>query len=202
LDEPDAAEFGLQVHALLAGAAIESPDVEAVELKARFDASPLGRRVRRADKIEREFDFLLAVDDVVLHGQIDLWFEENGRLVLVDYKTSDIRDEDTRSRADDYALQLRLYSLALERVCGRLPDEAYVCFLRPGRSVSVDLSEAALASARGSVGRFREAQNRLSFPLREGQQCRWCPFYRGLCPAGRGQTAKGADLPSFFQEHS
>ncbi len=202
LDEPDAAEFGLQVHALLAGAAIELPGAEAVELKARFDAGPLGCRVRRADRIEREFDFLLAVDDIVLHGQIDLWFEENGRLVLVDYKTNDIRDEDAHPRADDYALQLRLYALALERVCGRLPDEAYVCFLRPGRSVSVDLSEAALAAARGSVGRFREAQNKLSFPLREGRQCRWCPFYRGLCPAGRGQAAKDAGLPSSFQERS
>ncbi len=42
----------------------------------------------RATRLEREFDFLLAVEDVVLRGQIDLWFRgirENW--VLVDYKT-------------------------------------------------------------------------------------------------------------------
>jgi hypothetical protein len=30
---------------------------------------------------------------------------------------------------------------------------------------------------------FREAQERLDFPLREGRHCRTCPHFTRLCPA-------------------
>ena len=74
----DATEFGRQVHALLAGGGRDGAAAEALELVARFESSELGRRIGRAAAVEREFDFLLAIEDVVLRGQIDLWFEESG----------------------------------------------------------------------------------------------------------------------------
>ena len=131
--------------------------------------------------MEREFDFLLAVEDVVLRGQIDLWFEEGGELTLVDYKTD--RDE---SSAAEYALQLRLYALALERYAGRLPDRAALCFLRSGRVAEVSLSGAGLDDARAAVRALALAQNSLEFPMKIGEQCRRCAFYEGLCPAKLG----------------
>ena len=126
--------------------------------------------------MEREFDFLLAVEDVVLRGQIDLWFEESGELVLVDYKTD--RDE-----SSDYALQLRLYALALETYAGRLPDRAALCYLRSGRVREVSITSADLDAARLAVRELAAAQDRLEFPMKEGEQCRRCSFYQGLCPA-------------------
>jgi ATP-dependent helicase/nuclease subunit A len=176
-----AIELGLQAHKALAGQAAESgvalsPD--AVELARRFEGSELGQRAARAERVEREFDFLLAVEDVVLRGQIDLWFEEGGELTLVDYKTD--RDE---AGAAEYALQLRLYGLALERYAGRLPDRAALCFLRSGRVMEVSLSGADLDEARGAVRALAAAQNALEFPMKAGEQCRRCSFYEGLCPA-------------------
>ena len=161
----------------------ECADPEAVKLADQFRKSPLGRRAAAAATVEREFDFLMEIEDLVLRGQIDLWFEERGKTVLVDYKTDRINAADAPVRAGQYALQLRLYALALERLNGRAPDEAYVYFLRPNTAVPVDLRPSLFDSPEAAVREFREAQERLDFPLREGEHCRTCPHFTRLCPA-------------------
>ncbi len=171
-----AIELGLEVHKALAGQPTSS--LEAIELKRQFEASALGQRAARAERIEREFDFMLAIEDVVLRGQIDLWFEEGGKIVLLDYKTD--RDQ---SAIGEYELQLRLYALALERYAGRVPDRAALCFLRSGDVREVSLRPADLESAREAVRALSHAQHKLEFPMKVGEQCRHCWFYGGNCPA-------------------
>ena len=173
-----ASDLGMQVHTLLAGADLAQPDSQAVKLAEVFQKSALGRRAATATHAEREFDFLMEVENLVLRGQIDLWFEEGGRTVLVDYKTDRASGTDGR-----YDLQLRLYALALERLNGRMPDEAYVYFLRSNTAVPVDLRPSLFDAPEITVREFREAQERQHFPLREGPHCRICPHYTRLCPA-------------------
>ena len=179
-----AAAFGTQLHALLAGSAVPDPDPAALRLADVFRQCPLGRRAARATRTAREFDFLMAMEDLVIRGQIDLWFEEGGELVVVDYKTDDVSAAEAQHRARDYALQLRLYALAVERVAGRAPDRAWLHFLRPNALVEVDLAPTLIESPEQTVRDFQEAQSKLEFPLAEGEQCKRCPFYRDLCPAG------------------
>uniref|UniRef100_Q027B7 DNA 3'-5' helicase n=1 Tax=Solibacter usitatus (strain Ellin6076) TaxID=234267 RepID=Q027B7_SOLUE len=183
----DAGEFGTQVHALLAGTAVASPDPEAVRLAEVFRQSPLGRRAENAVRIEREFDFLLAIADQVIVGQVDLWFEENGELLVVDYKTDTVSASEASHRARDYGLQLRLYALAIERMTGRAPDRGFVHFLRPNVAIEVDLTPSLIESPEQIVRDFQDAQSKLSFPLVEGDHCKRCAYYRDLCPAG-GKT--------------
>jgi ATP-dependent helicase/nuclease subunit A len=147
----------------------------------------LGRRAARANRIEREFDFLMAVEGLVLRGQIDLWFEEGGELVIVDYKTDAVSAVEAHLRAQDYALQLRLYAVAVERVAGRPPSRAWLHFLRPNTLIEVDLAPSLLDTPEQMVRDLAEAQNALDFPLREGAHCKRCEFFQGLCPAGRGR---------------
>ena len=137
--------------------------------------------------MEREFDFLLAVEDLVIRGQVDLWFEEGGELVIVDYKTDAVSGPEAHQRADDYALQLKLYAMAIERVTGRAADRAYLHFLRPNTVVEVDLRPSLLDSPEQVVRDFQAAQSELDFRLNEGGHCGRCPFYRDLCPAGTGR---------------
>jgi len=178
-----ASELGNQVHALLAGIQVADPDPQAVRLAETFRKGPLGRRVERALRVEREFDFVMAVDDLVLRGQMDLWFEEAGQLVIVDYKTDAVSAADAQQRSLDYVLQLRLYAVALERIAGRAPDRAYLHFLKPNTVVEVDLSPSLIDSPEQVVREFTDAQDRLEFPLREGEHCERCVFYKDLCPA-------------------
>jgi ATP-dependent exoDNAse (exonuclease V) beta subunit len=179
-----ASELGTQVHALLAGKPLAEPDEEALRLERVFRQSPLARRVERATRVEREFDFLMAVEDLVIHGQVDLWFEEGGELVIVDYKTDSVTAAEAHRRAQDHALQLRLYALAVERFAGRAPDRAWLYFLRPNTVIEVDLTPSLLERPEQIVRDFEEAQSKLEFPLNEGERCRRCQFWRDLCPAG------------------
>ena len=180
-----AGELGTQVHALLAGSPVPQPDEEALRLAEVFHQSLLGRRLARASRVEREFDFLMAVEDLVIRGQVDLWFEEAGELAIVDYKTDSVTAAEAHHRACDHALQLRLYALAVERFAGRTPDRAWLYFLRPNTMVEVDLTPSLLERPEQIVRDFAEAQSKLEFPLNEGERCHRCPFWRDLCPAGK-----------------
>jgi len=179
-----ASELGTQVHALLAGTALAAPDAEAVRLAGVFRQSGLGRRVAKASRVEREFDFLMSVEDLVIRGQVDLWFEEGGELAIVDYKTDEVTASQAHQRAQDYAPQLRLYAMAVERIAGRPVDRAWLHFLRPNVPVKVDLAPSVLDSPEQIVRDFLEAQEKGEFPLNEGERCLRCPFYKDLCPAG------------------
>ncbi len=152
-DDGGGMAFGEAVHRILAGEILDSSD--ATELASRFRVSELGRRSERADRIEREFDFLFYFEDVVLRGQIDLWFEESGELIVVDYKTD--RDESPEA----YALQLQFYALALERYAGRIADRAMLYYLRPDRAIDVPIDADA---ARSAVRAFLKAQDSLEYP--------------------------------------
>jgi CRISPR/Cas system-associated exonuclease Cas4 (RecB family) len=178
-----AAELGSQVHALLADLPVENPDPEATRLAAVFRQSPLGRRAAQAARREREFDFILALENVIVHGQIDLWFEEAGEIVIVDYKTDAVKPAEAHQRSQDYALQLRIYAMAVERVTGRAPRRACLHFLRPNTVVEVDLTPSLLDSPEAAAREFVRAQEMMEFPLNEGPQCKRCPFYRQICPA-------------------
>jgi ATP-dependent helicase/nuclease subunit A len=185
--DPDAdlpaSELGTQVHALLAGIPLADPDSEAVRLAGIFNQSPLARRIAKASRVEREFDFLMSVEDLVIRGQVDLWFQEGGELAIVDYKTDDVTAAQAHQRAQEYAPQLRLYAMAVERVAGRAVDRAWLYFLRPNVPVEVNLAPSLLDSPEQLVRDFQEAQSKGEFPLNEGERCQRCAFYKDLCPA-------------------
>jgi CRISPR/Cas system-associated exonuclease Cas4 (RecB family) len=162
---------------------VPKPDAEAVRLAEVFRQSALGRRASHAVRVEREFDFLMNVEDVVVRGQVDLWFEEGGELVVVDYKTDTVSTAEAHERARDYAIQLRLYAMAVERVAGRAPNRAWLHFLRPDTAVEVDLRPSLIESPEQIARDFQDAQANLNFPLNEGSHCKRCQFYRDLCPA-------------------
>lgn len=186
--EVDGTELGSQVHALLAGAPVPDATEEALRLARVFERSELARRLERATRVEREFDFAIELEEVVLRGQIDLWFEEGGETLVVDYKTGTPAGG---PRLQAYELQVRVYALAVERLTGKLPDRALLFFLETGEPAEVTLDAPTLEDARATIGAFRQAQDRLEFPLREGAHCWSCAWLGGLCPA-RPASAAGA----------
>ena len=124
----------------------EAVDAEAIR---KLFASPLGRRMLAAPRREREFRFSLLVDaaevfgcapgeQVLLQGVVDCCLEEDGALVIVDYKTDAVRTkEEIAARAKDYAGQLRAYAAALTRIFEKPVKECVLYFLAPGEAVTV-----------------------------------------------------------------
>ena len=137
----------------------------------------------------REFPFAMARHGATLRGQIDLVIKgPDGRLKIVDYKTSRIEASEVEKKAADYELQLRIYALALRDLFGRAPDAACLHFLHPDVVREVDVTSAALEETEKSIASFFEAHRTGSFPQRPGDHCHSCGYLRPFCPgvaAGR-----------------
>ncbi|MEZ5989847.1 MAG: UvrD-helicase domain-containing protein [Planctomycetota bacterium] len=89
---------------------------EAATILAGFLASPLAERLRRARVLGRELPMLYVDDDGQRwHGSIDLVLEEDGRIVVVDFKTDRVEGAALDERAAAYAPQLAHYAEALQR---------------------------------------------------------------------------------------
>ena len=125
----------------------EAVDAEAIDGLFR---SPLGRRMLAAKNMRREFKFSLLVgadevfgaaagEQVLLQGVVDCCIEEDGELVIVDYKTDRVRGAAVERRAETYAGQLRAYAAAMERITGKPVRECALYFLAAGRIVTVPL---------------------------------------------------------------
>ncbi len=118
---------------------------------AWFLNSDLGRRLRReAPRLHREWPFTVGIEarevagataqgTIVLQGVVDLLFEEEGRMILVDYKTDWCGEggERTGELVDVYTPQVELYALAVERVLGAAPAECWLVFLAGQQAVEV-----------------------------------------------------------------
>lgn len=179
--------------------ALERAASRALELRASYERTDIGRRAAAADEVEVERPFLVAISDlaghepVLLRGTIDLQFREGRRRVIVDHKAADITALQIPSRLEQPELQLRLYALALAAL-GRPPAEAHVLFLAPGVASRVDLGPAALDEVRQVLVDFVTARQRLELPPTPGGGCRTCP-HRSSCPVGQAHLAQLAARP-------
>ncbi|HXH07404.1 MAG TPA: UvrD-helicase domain-containing protein [Vicinamibacterales bacterium] len=135
-DRPGGPRFGTLVHALLAVAPLDAgpealrrlaavqarllaaPEEEAeaaVEAARAFLAHPLVRRAADAPSLRRELPVACRLPGgELVEGVVDLVFEEEGRLVVIDFKT----DAGPIERAR-YRRQVQLYAAALRRAWGR-----------------------------------------------------------------------------------
>jgi len=179
-DEGDesAADLGSAVHEILAGKS-GTYSAEAKRLADVFLTSDLGVRAASSPRAEREWDFIVDVEGTLVRGTIDLWFESDREIVIVDYKT------DKAINAEAYTPQLALYGLALERVFGKRPAHAWLHFLRSNTLVEVPANYLVA----NLLAELRIAQDTLQFNLNEGDHCHACQFYRSLCPAGLPVTS-------------
>ena len=107
-----------------------------------FLNSPLCRRMGDAQKagcLKREQPFVIGVDaseingewqqgeTVLVQGMIDAWFEENGQLIVLDYKTDRVRTAD--ELIGRYREQMDWYARALRQLTGKKVSERYLVSL-------------------------------------------------------------------------
>lgn len=116
----------------------------------RFFESDLAKRMLSSELILREKKFTIEIpvnelydgmDDfsdekVMIQGIADCAFLENGKLVVVDYKTDNLTDEDDFRRK--YAEQVRLYKKALSICTDYEVSETLLYSFRLSKAISVD----------------------------------------------------------------
>ncbi|NLW90587.1 MAG: helicase-exonuclease AddAB subunit AddA [Syntrophomonadaceae bacterium] len=128
-----------------------------IEKIRTFLMSPLGQRVAGSIRFfrERPFNLLCRAGDVmaegiagdehlIVQGVIDLYFEENDGIVLVDYKSSYVSaiDEEGQNSphnlVERYRPQIKLYKQALESILGARVKESYIYLFATGEAVLID----------------------------------------------------------------
>ena len=85
------------------------------------------------DNIEKNGDMVL------IQGIIDAYFVENGRIIIVDYKTDNIKDGEELIR--HYAIQLELYRKAVEQILQLPVAEKILYSTKLGRELSLSAVE-------------------------------------------------------------
>ena len=76
-------------------------------------------------------------ESMMLRGIIDLYFEEDDELVIVDYKTDYITDENKQDVINRYRKQLDLYADALTKLSGKKVKEKYLYLFNIDKEVKL-----------------------------------------------------------------
>ena len=103
-----------------------------------FLRSNIWKEMQAAKVVEQEKAFYLnlkaneiyqnnAEDEILVQGIIDLYYiTNNDELVLVDYKTDYVENNNEQSLEDKYNIQLEIYKKALEESLNRKVDKVYI----------------------------------------------------------------------------
>ncbi len=103
-----------------------------------FLQSDIGKRMREADlrgKLFKEQPFVIGIpameiygvdseEIILIQGVIDVYFEEDGKNVLLDYKTDKVKT--AQKLREKYAVQLDYYGRALEQLTGYKTNEKII----------------------------------------------------------------------------
>ena len=105
-----------------------------------FVQSDTGRRAANAVKngsARREQPFVFEYEGQLIQGIIDLYFEEDGELVLVDYKTDRVMKGEAGEKelVKRYAIQLDYYAKALTQLTGKTVKEKIIYSFALGKEV-------------------------------------------------------------------
>ncbi|MBA2634832.1 MAG: ATP-dependent helicase [Chloroflexi bacterium] len=135
----------------------------------------------RPTAVERDFTVAFGRDR--LRGRYDrVDRDEAGRVVITDYKSSDVRDLPTANRRARESLQLSIYALAHEAESGSLPDEVALHFLESGIVGRAAPTERRLEKAQEQLTVAADGIRARRFEATPAaMRCGYCPF-REICP--------------------
>ncbi len=117
-----------------------------------FFRSDLGREVLNAGEgLQREFKFSVlepadryfpelgedSGETVLLQGVVDCWFDTPQGLVIVDFKSDRVSEENLLARAESYKPQLEAYATALSRLLDRPVCRRVLWFFALSRAVTI-----------------------------------------------------------------
>ncbi len=113
-----------------------------------FFKSELGLRILNSGLVKREFKFSVLIpanelvstqaeDEILFQGVVDCFFEENGELVIVDFKTDYLTDDNLEYKIRQYTGQLSSYAKALNMMTGKRVSGAVLYFFSRDMAVKI-----------------------------------------------------------------
>jgi ATP-dependent helicase/nuclease subunit A len=161
-------------------------------LAAAFSESELAARLADCAGAAAERPFAFEHDGVLLHGRLDVLHREDGRALVVDYKTNLLEGESPDEIVErDYRLQRLVYALACFRAGADEVEVVYQFLEQPDELVSTTFSreeapelEAELSAAIAQIqaGEFR--------PTPSDFACPGCPALDLVCAGPALRSAR------------
>ena len=111
-----------QIQNMVADGLITDLQQKVVDVDRIYDFynSPIGDRIKKSDKVYREYSFVVSInlkdigfdndEEILVQGTVDCFFYEDGDIVIVDYKTGNINEQ--------YDRQIEIYKKCLEKLLG------------------------------------------------------------------------------------
>ena len=104
-----------------------------------FLNSDLGKEIKESNVVKREEEFVASLPEYsnsLIQGVIDLYYiNKNGNVVLVDFKTDKINNDDEFIKK--YKIQLDIYKEAIEKLTGYRVEKKYIYSFNLDRKIEV-----------------------------------------------------------------
>ena len=147
----DIESIGLQIEKMIFRELLTDEEAEVVDREKilSFFSSDIGKRMLKADYVFREIPFVYrkkaskvieGLDSnayIYIQGIVDSYFEEDGDIVLVDYKT-DYVESDVEVLVARYRDQLSVYKEAIEKITDKKVKESFIYSFNLNSEVKVD----------------------------------------------------------------
>lgn len=164
----------------LDGERLETAKSEVRRCLDNYIKSEVFARVSGATNLS-EYPFsLLVPGGAVVTGIVDrVVIDGDGTAWVVDFKTNDVTSDHIRDTAEFYALQVRLYSEAVRRVCGLKVARASLFFLEPNVVYEISVSDDKLKEALELAGRMcfeMDAYDGVTPEATRGTHCGYCGY--------------------------
>ena len=116
-------------------------------------------------------------------GTLDLLLEKDGKLLVIDYKSGKVKEDETPEKARSYSAQLSVYAHLVSAYKNIPLDkiETWIIFLHLAKPEKVDLSEEDYEGTLEVLKDLTESSRKNVFKEDPNESnCRWCD-YRDIC---------------------
>jgi len=133
--------------------------------------------------VEVEKTFRFVEDRVIIRGRID-YLEDNGKVTILDFKSTQDIDEEKGVDRVKQSIQLKIYALAYQKMTGKLPDLVGLHFLDNGLISTIKPNQKfvddALNAIKVTAAGIRAANFKAN-PKEGAFTCKYCSYNR-ICP--------------------
>ncbi len=138
--------------------------------------------------VEKEFGFTIGWDRVI--GRWDRVDVNGEEVVIVDYKSSDVRQPKEATRRARESLQLAIYALGYRQMHGRIPTRVELHFLESGLTGVVQQSEGKVDKTVEIITEVAAGIRARDFTATPSYMaCGYCAF-REICPSAWGTDTR------------
>ena len=147
------------------------------DLNAFFD-SEIFNSINSFEDAKNEFEIYTAENDFYLYGIIDKIIIDNGKAVIIDYKTDGIEEAEIASKAEGYLPQLKFYSYIISKLYKDITTfELWLVFIKHADKVFKQIV------TKKDILAFGNSVNDIVLNIRNNiykpniKHCRNCHFY-------------------------